>query len=572
MANLLNGCATIQDAISKYGFPVTVYIHRKKLRDGEVCADAKYNTELHCIQAHVDVPVVTLINANGNHHQIQLSKISNPQYIIVRNDKKFYRLSNVYEYLKENRKKSKNKDFTRWVVCFESRPSASQGISLRAGQYFKMIDCKTDSDCITRGTRKRVKVLMYPSRQKFWLPSEMEGEFRLCDSPRTMKHGNADSILQKNEFPLLIKTAKEEQFSCLYGVSSVKVLISCTEDRSVNVFPARDAFLRDVFPKATPIESFSAQELTVIENNTFAQDSCLMHYVKSCRDLGILRAPSSGLPQAPIQPEPLNPDVTSSTGPVTDGFYEIDGTQGPSLAPTEHSVMMHEYEYPDLNVRCPPPSPPRIQKPQMITTNTATIVKGYQEPRPPQIPTRPSPPLPAQSVEIHEYEEAIVNAGRPSPPLPADYSTQTSEVTTTNTIGLTTNRVAGSTQVPNPRNRTKSRGGKRRKSRGVSASNGVPPIIPRREAKPKVNFVVPQMTSSTLDNNNSAYLKYLCTPMLHDPDDTDPDTESEEEVEEGAEESWSDGSLEDDDYQNAHRIQINEMTASNLLFNKLSGS
>jgi len=513
MANILNGCATIQDAISKYGFPVTVYIHRKQVRNDEVTSVAtassgnvKYGTELHCIQSHDDVSVSLLIDANGDHKQVQSSKLTRVQYVTVRNDNVFYSLSRLNEHLKMSRKQKK-KDFTRWVVCFESRPSRMQGISLRAGQYFKVI-CYKNLGCTTRSPCKRIKVMMYPSREKFWLPSEIEGEFRLCESPRTMKQDDVTHIVQKHEFPLLIKAVDAEQFSYLYGVSSEKVLISCTEDRNVSVFPARDAFLRDVFPKATAIESFSEQELKAIKEKTFFQDDCFKHYIKSFRDLGVLRQPNIDLPQPPPAP------ITS-----------LPETHIPNYTHT-HSETAYE-----------------------ITYNH-----------------RPPPPLPSLPVEMHEYEEANM---RSPPPLPVDYPMQTPQNTSTNTtMNPTANIVAETTTTSSTiaRRRVKSRGEKsgkkiKRKSQArVGLTSSDPPLVPKRETR--VNLIAPVKKDPHTFEDNSAYLKYLCTPMLNDPDDTDPETECEddEEANSGDEDSWSNGSFEDDDYENCPRIQINEIT------------
>ena len=352
MENKQFPCTDIQEAFLKHGFPLNMYLYRRKNSAVENEEENCYEAELHCVQSLQEVPVYRVIDENGKERVIHCNSFSHAYYTGIKPDLMFNSLSEINAYFCAAKKQKKTEKCSRWVVCMKTEPSSEGGILLRRGQVFKLISYKDTSGSLSCNKniscrRKRAKILLYGSREAFWIPHNFQGQFRLCETNPGIgkdKRDDMSNIVQKHDFPILIRESENTpSFQCLIDVTTEKYIISCTESRQIIVFPARNVLLRHVLQSLPPVSSLSQQELQSVETKVFSNKYFEEeHYTGTFKEFGIFRKPELGLPSLPRNPpvaannqkmdKPLPPV------PVADYPRKISGAESvvkpnPSLKP-----------------------------------------------------------------------------------------------------------------------------------------------------------------------------------------------------------------------------------------------
>ena len=486
-------CTDMQEAFLKHGFPLNMYLYKKNNKnsnnnitqgDKHSDTDDDYKAELHCVQSSQEVPVYKAIDVHGKERNIHRNSFSHAYYTVLKSDLTFRSLAEIHQFFWTAKKKKITEKCSRWVVCMRIEQSPDSGILLRRGQVFKLIsykDKRVTSRCNTNATNhrrrsKRAKIQFYGSQESFWIPHDLRGEFRLCETdPGVGKRDDMANIVQKYNFPILIRENENATSShwCLLGVTTERFIISCTETRQIVVFPARNVLLRDVIQSLPLVSSLSQQELQSVETKVFSNKYFEEeeHYTGTFKDFGIFRKPELGLPNLP---EKFLPSVP-------------------------------EPDYPESELVLP------------------------------SVPVEKSlPPVPVEA-----YPD--VRSVKPQ-----------------------------STPSPKPANQNPSIGSQAEGERRRTRVNTVRPPVPKRHPRYSLKLAAAvkaggncQQVQNNDDNDDveKCLKKYLCTPILTDPDDTDP--------EENDDNSWDgDGGFDDEDdddydvtdYENQPRIVISEKT------------
>lgn len=326
-------CTDIQEAFLKHGFPLNMYLYKKNKKNSNNNNNAHqsqiieqndveddYKTELHCVQSSQEVPVYRAIDVNGKERNIHCNSFSHAYYTVLKPDLTFSNLAEIHQHFCATKKKKSTEKCSKWVVCIRNEQTPDGGILLRRGQVFKLIsykDCRGSSRCSTNTTshrlrRKRAKIQFYGSRESFWIPHDLHGQFRLCETdPGVGKRDDMASIVQKYDFPILIREDEKATSAhwCLLGVTTERYIISCTDMRQIVVFPARNVLLRDVLQSLPLVSSLSQQELQSVETKVFSNKYFEEeeHYTGTFKDFGIFRKPELGLPSVPEKPLPPVP-------------------------------------------------------------------------------------------------------------------------------------------------------------------------------------------------------------------------------------------------------------------------
>ena len=449
-------CTDLTQVFMKHGFPLNIHLYRRKIVPNDSTDDGdNFNLELHCVQSSQEVSVYTVIDANGKERSTHLKSFNHVYYVALKTELIFNSLSEIYTHfccIKKRKQKC-----SKWAVCLKTFSCTDGVVLLRRGQVFKLVNFKNrgGTSCNTNSTnRSRAKILMYGSKDPFWIPFDLKGQFRLCETDPSTKNCRNDmaTITQKHDFPILVRdNENSNSFHCILNITTEKYFISCTESRQIAVLPAKSVLLKDVLQSQKPLSSLSQQELQSVEakafSNKYFEDEREHHYTGTFKEFGIFRKPEIGLPPIPL----------------------------------DHSEA--EEKSPTLK---PLPPVPTIDYP--VEEESRVVVKPEIYPKP-KIKERGKPPVPMRHPR-HSLKLSQAKA-----------------------------RLASQTRISNE-----------------------------------------NVTEYSNNNDSVLYRNYLCTPILDDPDDTDPDENDESEQMIPVHYDDVDSFTSDDDYENQPRILVHLLT------------
>uniref|UniRef100_A0A7M5UZV8 CABIT domain-containing protein n=1 Tax=Clytia hemisphaerica TaxID=252671 RepID=A0A7M5UZV8_9CNID len=577
-------CVDIQEATRKHGFPLNVLLYKKKMRNDNDYINQNNEThlnEMHCIQSIQDMQVYNIIDENGVQKNIPRDSILKAFYTPLKEDK-FKTLSEVDVFLRDAKKKKR--DHCRWVVCMRVE-SSSFGVLLRRGQVFRLISYKEGGSCCKKTTRKRAKVSFYGSKETFQIPGDLEGEFRLCEKPPSQApRDDMTSITQRQIFPTLIQqNERSATFNCLLDIAVEKIIISCTEDRQIAVFPERSILLREILPDSEPFDSLSQHEIQVIMNKADTKYEYKDHYQGSFKAFGILRKPQFSLPSIPgnrlgvsISEEKIG---SLSRPPKKESLKKSQSL---------HNRVLPEVpspDYPSCPINTLSVSPiqsttaPTSQKDENLIQDDT---KGYTSSRTSSMDAGVSPDTPHKATstgsgyEIPSDGASYTNVKSDRPiPKPRKRSNKTLKKTegSPKTTKPIQDKIAQLTPELSRRSEKSSNSPPEKPPKPIKASPSInpkerKPTIPKRRPKYEKQTKVPKRNeyeplSGEVSPRDSVFGKYDCTPILYDPYDTDPgEGDSDADETRRSEDEYSYDSFEDsaDDYENGSRINIHKMT------------